>query len=292
MTNDKHLDLIAKLLRQAEGTTHEAEASAFMERAQTLATRHSIDLAMARSHTAKAEKREEIEERTVVLGERGQNGLAKYVDLFNRIAQANDCRILVAADSTRVYVHGFPSDIEVVETLYASLVYQMVAAANAYLATGEYKSEKVWVEGRWKKTGARDYYGYREEEFVPGHYKPVHGKTARASFYSGFTGRIGTRLRLAKMAAEQEAVKADEQAREAAVAAPEDATNLPVSTALVLQEKKAEVDAHMAEYKRTHKIGTWRGGSRTSAHSSSASGAGSRAANSANIGGGTRAIGS
>ena len=55
MAEDKLLARIAALLRQAEGTDNPHEAEAFMTAAQRLATATSIDLAVARSHTAKRE---------------------------------------------------------------------------------------------------------------------------------------------------------------------------------------------------------------------------------------------
>ena len=58
MTGDRTLVRIAALLRQAEGTSNEHEADAFMQAAQRLATTLSIDLAVARAHTAKREAHE------------------------------------------------------------------------------------------------------------------------------------------------------------------------------------------------------------------------------------------
>ena len=56
MTDDKMLARIAALLRQAEGTDNAHEAEAFMAAAQRLATATSIDLALARSHSAQRTK--------------------------------------------------------------------------------------------------------------------------------------------------------------------------------------------------------------------------------------------
>ena len=52
MTDDRMLARIAALLRQAEGTDNPHEAEAFMTAAQRLATATSIDLAVARAHSA------------------------------------------------------------------------------------------------------------------------------------------------------------------------------------------------------------------------------------------------
>jgi hypothetical protein len=52
MSDDKTLARIAALLRQADGTDNAHQAEAFMAAAQRLATATSIDLAVARSHSA------------------------------------------------------------------------------------------------------------------------------------------------------------------------------------------------------------------------------------------------
>lgn len=71
------LERIAKLLNQAENAANEAEAAAFMEKAQQLATTYSVDLAKAR-HVTKSKERTLPEQRTVVIGERGTKGCAPW----------------------------------------------------------------------------------------------------------------------------------------------------------------------------------------------------------------------
>ncbi|MSW43807.1 MAG: DUF2786 domain-containing protein, partial [Actinobacteria bacterium] len=63
------IDRIAALLAKAERTDNAEEADAYLMKAQSLATAASIDLAMARSRTAKKEQREQPEMRTIVIGE-------------------------------------------------------------------------------------------------------------------------------------------------------------------------------------------------------------------------------
>ena len=133
MTDDKMLARIAALLRQAEGTDNAHEAEAFMSAAQRLATATSIDLAVARSHSAKREAAQTPTQRTVTIGEAGARGLRTYVQLFAVIAHANDVRCDVASNSTFVYAYGFAEDIDATHALYASLVVQMVKACDGYL---------------------------------------------------------------------------------------------------------------------------------------------------------------
>jgi hypothetical protein len=272
------LELIANLLRKAERTDNEHEAEAFMSRAQTLASRHSIDLAIARAHTAKAEKREEVEEQSVVIGTKGKRGLAQYVRLFLNICEVNDIRCLIAHDSTVVYAMGFPSDIEMVKTLYGSLVVQMVQAGEAYLKSGEYKKDTVYVPGRFKRT-TRNYWGGWNEEWVDGCEKPVDGRVARRSFYEGFTTQITARLREAKALAVEEA-----QQEHTEVSSVVENGQALTSMALVLREKKAEIDSFYGERSKRAR-GSWKGGRGASGGSHAARGAGREAGRSARLSG-------
>ncbi|MBI3214904.1 MAG: DUF2786 domain-containing protein [Mycobacterium sp.] len=175
MTDDKMLARIAALLRQAEGTDNAHEAEAFMSAAQRLATATSIDLAVARSHSAKREAAQTPTQRTITIGEAGSKGLRTYVQLFAVIAQANDVRCDVASNSAFVYAYGFAEDLDATHALYASLVVQMVRACDAYLATGAHK--------------------------------PTPTITARLNFQLAFGSRVGQRLAAARDDAKREASK-------------------------------------------------------------------------------------
>ena len=175
MTDDKMLARIAALLRQAEGTDNAHEAEAFMAAAQRLATATSIDLAVARSHSAGRTTAQQPTQRTITIGEPGSRGLRTYVQLFAVIADANDVRCDVASNSTYVYAYGFPEDIDATHALYASLVVQMVRSCDAYLATGAHK--------------------------------PTPTITARLNFQLAFGNRIGHRLSEARDEAKLEATK-------------------------------------------------------------------------------------
>lgn len=139
MTDDRMLARIAALLRQAEGTDNPHEAEAFMTAAQRLATATSIDLAVARAHSATRTAAQVPTQRTITIGDPGSRGLRTYVQLFAGIAAANDVRCDVASNSTLVYAYGFAEDIDASHALYASLIVQMVRACDAYLATGAHR---------------------------------------------------------------------------------------------------------------------------------------------------------
>lgn len=175
MTDDRMLARIAALLRQAEGTDNPHEAEAFMTAAQRLATATSIDLAVARSHSATRTAAQVPSMRTITIGEPGSRGLRTYVQLFAGIATANDVRCDVATNSTYVYAYGFAEDIDASHALYASLVVQMVRACDAYLATGAHR--------------------------------PTPTITARLNFQLAFGSRIAQRLAEARDQARREATE-------------------------------------------------------------------------------------
>jgi hypothetical protein len=262
---DKMLHKIALLLKQAERATTAGEADAFMEKAQLLATTNSIELALARQHTAKKEQREQPISKRITVGQARKGNLAHYCELFLAIASQNDVVVNLANNNTFVIAFGMPSDIEVVEVLYASLVFQMVEASNAWLKTGEYKKETAWG-----KVTKRDEWGDVRKVWVE---KPVHGRVARANFYKAYTQRVLLRLADARHKAVEAATAP--QAHETGGAQGN------TSAALILRSKATEVDDfHKA--KSTAK-GTWKG-SRTSTTSNTARTAGDNAGRTARLG--------
>ncbi|MHC9297422.1 DUF2786 domain-containing protein [Mycobacterium sp. LTG2003] len=172
MSDDKMLARIAALLRQAEGTDNQHEAEAFMAAAQRLATATSIDLALARAHSAERTKSQMPVQRTITIGQAGTKGLRTYVQLFVVIGLANDVKCDVASNSTFVYAYGFAEDIDATHALYASLVLQMVKASEAYIASGAHR--------------------------------PTPTITARLNFQLAFGARIGQRLSEAREEAKRE----------------------------------------------------------------------------------------
>ena len=186
MSDDRMLARIAALLRQAEGTDNPHEAEAFMAAAQRLATATSIDLAVARSHSATRTAAQAPTQRTITIGDPGTRGLRTYVRLFAVIASANDVRCDVASNSAFVYAYGFAEDIDASHALYASLVVQMVRSCDAYLSTGEHR--------------------------------PTPTITARLNFQLAFGARVGQRLAQAREEVQREATGSRNAAPGTAVA--------------------------------------------------------------------------
>jgi hypothetical protein len=258
--DDKYLTKLAALLRQAESTDNPHEAEAFMEAAQRLATATSIDLAVARAHTAKAERRTAPIAKRIEIGEPGKRGLRTYVQLFLAVGRSNDLHFDIAHNSSYVIAFGFPADIDTCEALYASLVIQMVRASDAYLRSGAYREETVLVRRR------------NERGRVVTERRPIHGTTARVSFQIAFAARIAERLALAREAATAE-VAALETAHDPRSS----------STALALTEKALEITQAYKELSSAR--GSWGGYTSTGRTSHSALRAGRRAADNARLGG-------
>jgi uncharacterized protein DUF2786 len=267
------IDRIAKLLALAEGAKTPEEAEAAFGKAQELASRYAIDLELARLRTA-PKVREKPIKKTVRIGEAGQRGNAALVKLFIAIGAANDVSVLIAHNSTYVIAHGMPSDIEATEALWASLATAMVRFADAHVRdkNAPWRSEMAWSDRHWEM-------------------RPVTAQGARVSFYQGFTSRIGARLMEARQVVVAEAETHFHDDNAAAI----EASTLPSSMALVLKEKRVEVEEFMnAEYRRLYgrgPRGSWRGGRSTATRSESSRSAGRAAANRADLGG-RRGIGS
>ncbi|MGE2736248.1 DUF2786 domain-containing protein [Mycolicibacterium vaccae] len=185
-TDEKMLARIAALLRQAEGTDNPHEAEAFMAAAQRLATATSIDLAVARSHSAARSAAQVPVQRTITIGEAGARGLRTYVQLFVLIGAANDVKCDVASNSTFVYAYGFAEDIDATHALYTSLVMQMVRASNDYIASGAHR--------------------------------PTPTITARINFQLAFGARVGQRLAEAREEARRDATAGPQSAPGTALA--------------------------------------------------------------------------
>lgn len=254
---DRTLLRIGRLLRQAERSSNEAERDAFFAKAQALATRHQIALAVARATATDEERREDPTWETVLIGESGRRSLARYVRLVLEIARANDVRVAIYTDNTRVTLYGFPSDIAVVKALYASLVTQMVSDADAHLRSGAHKADTrlVW-NGRRR----------RWEE------RPVHGATARAAFYEAWADHVGDRLMTARRETRAAVIEAESPAASS-------------STELALRAKEVEVVDYFAQMQTEHGVrGTWKGAASAGHAAPGSHDAGVRAAARARLG--------
>lgn len=228
------LDRIAALLAKAERTDIEAEAEAYLMKAQQLATLASVDLAMARARTARREARQRPESRTTTIGEKGRRANPHLVSLFISIAHANDAQVDVASNSTYVIGYGMPADLDVVETMFGSLAVHMVHASQGYVTAGTWRGETYVAQVATRRRGER---------------RPHTAQTARAAFYRAYVVRIAERLTQAR----EEALARLPRLEVAAGAVVPRA----VDGAMVLRQKATEVHAFHAQASRAR--GSWGG---------------------------------
>lgn len=251
----KQMERIAALLAQAESTDNDAEAAAFTEKAQQLATMYAVDIELARYKAAHKDDREELTTRRVQVGEPGRQHKNRFwTDLALAIAGNNDIRCTISGDNSAIWAYGYPSDIDVLEKLFVSLNVQMVDGANRALAAGKHKE------------------------------LGVHGRTFRPNFYDGFVREMGRRLSEARLRAMAERRAADEEiAQRVSAAADAPKSDEPLTGALVMVKKKEAV----AEYYRANNNarGSYRSYGATT-RNSGASGMGRQAARNASLGGG------
>ena len=226
---ERVVDLVGKLLAQAEGTDNEHEAAAFVERAQQLATEHAVDLERARARQRDRHRRPEepLEQDRLEVGERGRRGNRHRVLLYVAVARANDVLVNVASDSTYVLGFGSRSDLDVVEQLWTSLAVQMTASAQRRLDAGEHRAGRVAAV------------------------------TWRLSYYDGWVATVAERLSAAReRALAQDAGRAGSPGTGSSTDGP------GPSAALVLRAKGERVRDFYARSSQAR--GTWRGtGGRT-----------------------------
>lgn len=257
----KLLDRVSKLLNQAERAPEGSpEREAFMAKAIVMAQANAIDLAVARAHQAKKEKVEEIEERKVQVGDyvttqatyagkRTSNNTKWLSELLTSISPPNDVNCLISHDRMFVYLVGFPSDLEVVERLYASLAVQMISEADKLIKAGAHKDlrepryKEVNVPNpdydptrpteRWNDWGVVQWDNPKtitERRLVT----KVDGREFRSNFYQGFINRVSARLW-------------DERRKARTEAGVTDINDESNSTAVALRDKEAELKQNWEE---------------------------------------------
>jgi hypothetical protein len=173
------METLAKMLAVAESATNDGEREAANERALAWAASRNLDMAVARQRQRErtdGRKPEVPEERKVEVAPYGkEQGKKLKADLLMTVARAYDCTCTLTSGGERVWVLGFPSDLDVVERLYAHLVTQMVSQAT----------EAIWVRRENRKLDP-----------------PVDGRTYRMNYYEGFIRDIRMRLDAARTTAE------------------------------------------------------------------------------------------
>lgn len=129
MNAEDRVAKIQALLRKAESTSSEEEAQALFGKAQELMTKWAIDDELIRASTA-AEDQEPIVERVVGLR---KSYYKQDASLLHVIARVNHCRVLMTQMKLAergmwgTYLIGHKGDVERVESLFNSVMTQMVS---------------------------------------------------------------------------------------------------------------------------------------------------------------------
>lgn len=261
------IERIAKLLNKAERAATPEEAQAYFDKAQALATAHSITLAKARLVTSQV-RVEPISKRLQV-GRPRQHANRHLINLMSSVARANDLKLDIAHNSTYLLLYGFPSDIATAEMLWTNISTQMVRYCEQFLATDVWRSDKRLIrEGYLSRTA------------------PMTKQTARAQYYESFISTVGQRLHKARKREVAEQERRDREAqREAAAAAAAAQTAQPAgaSTDIALRAKAAAVDDFYRQSSNAR--GSWNGGSKVMGLSRSADEAGRRDGHRVSLGG-------
>jgi len=125
--DSKVLRTIRALLAQAEGTGYEAEAETFTAKAQELMTRHSIDLAMLAATGGQAQQ-----------GSAGVVSTRVHLDnpytqekatFLGMLADLNGVRCVWSDWAGFCTLMGFPTDVQLTEVLFTSLLVQATQSA-------------------------------------------------------------------------------------------------------------------------------------------------------------------
>ena len=290
---DSITEKISKLLAAAEGAATQKEAEAFYERAQQMASKYSVDLAVARMASQGKDKGTlEVETLHVARhGEKKKHGNKFLLQLLVEIAHQNDIRMTLAASNTYGTMYGFKEDVENTKMIWASVAPTMQRMAEEYLKTDEWREETVYrAKKKYVEYDHGRYYGakgYWEEDW--GHY-PITRQAARASYYEGFIAAIGDRLRAARQSVIEEQEHFHSSSADSTLGPdPDIAENTPSVMSLVLKEKSKQVDEFFDEKYygtsgRRRRGGSWRGYDRSGGTSHNARGAGRKAGQSVSMG--------
>lgn len=237
-----------KILAQADapGRTEE-EKQSFLEKAEALAAKHSLDLALLRKQQADADGHKDSPITGTLfpltaLPNTTYRNLA--VELGTYIGRAHGCRCTIRGRSQYMTFYGFEEDIQLTELMFTRITPMMFESADEYLKSPAHKASGTATV------------------------------SARITFCKNFTYEVYKRL---KAAVDETQRKAVEQT------AITDGQEAATSTEIAIRDKAVEVADYVAyAFKKEGVKGSWKG-SNTNTWDSRASEAGSLAGQRANL---------
>lgn len=244
-------DKVNKLLLHADKAGTDEERRTYLEKAESMATEYSINLALVRKRQA---DKEDDGSRDRPMTGKLYSFLALpnvtyrnlAVELGHQIAIAHGAHCTIRGKSSYMTFYGFPEDVHITELVTTRVTPMMFEESDRYLKSPEHR-----LSG-------------------------VQSTSARITFCKSFAAEIGNRLREAVTRVTEERIAAE-------TATYGDDVVAVTGTELALRSKELEVADYVAhEFKRAGVKGSW-SGSKTSRWSSSASSAGRTSARRANI---------
>lgn len=122
------LERVRALLAKAESTTFEAEADAFMSKAQELMARHAIDLAMLQANDPRSGLAAGVRARRVHIDD---PYAPQKAQLLAAVADVNDATVVWHDPYGFATIVGFPVELDLAELTFTSLLVQMTRAMTA-----------------------------------------------------------------------------------------------------------------------------------------------------------------
>lgn len=239
-------DKVGKLLTHADKAANDEERRTYLEKAERLASVHSINLAMVRK--AQADKAGHADnpitgELYSLLALPSITARNLAVELGSAICRAHGAHCTIRGKSAFMTFYGYPEDVHLTELMLTRVTPMMFEEADRYIKSPERKASGVAAT------------------------------SARITFCKNFAWEIGRRL--------QEAVQQSkrEVAEQLALTDGTDSTSMEIA----IRDKAVEVADYVAyEFKRQGVRGSWKG-SNTNTWNPDAADAGRSAARNANL---------
>jgi putative metallohydrolase (TIGR04338 family) len=174
--DDPALRRVGALLAKATATDSADEAAAYLAKANILAARHSVDMAVAALRAPDVAS--EPTHRMVTIGRPGEQMNRLLVALFARLAHGLGVTVDVGPRSTYVLAYGLAGDLDRLEAVYATASTVMVEGADAHARSQEWRGERyAAIDDSGRQTS-----------------RPVTSRVARNAFCIGFVEQV-TRTR-------------------------------------------------------------------------------------------------